>query len=163
MSTSTSVSNPFESQTKQSEDTANRYQETADKLRGRASAWGGAIQTIGLAAVAWIGLDTVVDVFPVSTFWGGVLSALVVVAVSTMAVSALVIGRQLTKQNRPLAMSINLGKMPDLDPAEKANVQGIYKEFAELNGYVFRSEAGQAVMVENGKTTYCPNLGLSRR
>ncbi|OZG26214.1 hypothetical protein BH683_025775 [Williamsia sp. 1138] len=128
--------NPLATLAKQSQDTAKGYQDTADKLRARAGAWGGAIQALGLAAVAWIGFDELVNVFPTHDL-GWLLAGLILLCIILMAISAIYVGWNLSVQNRPLAMSSNIQDMVDnqeISDTEADRVRGVYHQFAKLNG-----------------------------
>lgn len=150
-------SHPYEILAKQAQESATRYQGVADKLRGRVSAWGGSIQTVGLAAVGWIGFDKLVDIFPFSDGMGGLLALLIIGAFGSMAYYAISLGRELTYQNRPLAMSINIEDVDSLKPDEESKVFAIYKQFAELNGYKFGPQVGDDQARRDG-STYPDNI-----
>ncbi|KZF06612.1 hypothetical protein A2J03_24235 [Rhodococcus sp. EPR-157] len=127
--------NPLATLAKQSQETAKGYQDTADKLRAKAGGWGSAIQALGLAAVAWIGFDELVDVFPTHDV-GWLLALLIIIGIALMAASAIFVGWNLSVQNRPLAMSSNIQDMIDnkeITEAEADRVRDVYHQFAKLN------------------------------
>ena len=120
----------------QSRDDAKSYQASADKLRTRADNWGNAVKALGLGAIAWVGFDTLTDVFPWRGDEGKWLAISAIALLSTLAVTTIFIGFRLTRQSRPLVTFLDIVQMREenhLSYRDVKLVNDIYADFLFLN------------------------------